>query len=229
MAKKTYSKKYKVAEEIVPGVTTIIKTSLGWGMHALIAWNVKMVKEGKDPKEAMQSAADAGTLAHTLIEIWCKAQLGQPVEGSAEEACQGYTPEQVKAAMKAVDSFHMWRENNGLTLVASEHESINKFHKYGGTIDLIFKDKLGSIHIVDLKTTNYLLPDHLIQIAAYVESYELENELAVRAGHMLRLGKGDMTVFHHTSWDREAIAVGFKAFKNLLELYHLKKRIESLC
>lgn len=227
MAKKTYNKKYMVGNEQVPGVTTVIKTSLGWGMQALIGWAVKITKEGKDHRAAMESAADAGTLAHTLVERYYNDLLGRP-NTKIGEATQGYTQDQVKSAGNALKAFMAWREGSRLSIVASELEVVNEFHKYGGSIDLVFKDDTGAIHICDVKTTNYLLPDHLIQVAAYGDAYARKYQVPVVAGHLLRFGKGDATTFHHTYWDNTALDLGMQAFLDLRNLYDLKKRIEGL-
>ena len=226
MAKKTYSKKYKVGDEVVPGVTTIIKTSLGWGMHALIAWNVKMVKEGRDPKEVMQSAADSGTLAHTLVERYCKLALDLPIEPG--DPYEGYSPDQIKNADNAFRAFIKWKEGSKLSILYAEFEAISAEEKYGGTIDIVFETQQGDIEICDIKTTNYLLPDHLIQVAAYGKAFQEQSGLTVIGGHLLRFGKGDATVFHHTAWDDTAMSIGYDAFVHLRRLYDLKKQVEGL-
>lgn len=227
MAKRTYSKKYKVGDEVVPGTTTVIKTSLGWGTQALIGWAVKITKEGGDHRKAMESAADAGTLAHALVEAYCKKALGLPVEAIDMTA---YTAEQVTAANNAFDAFIMWKEGSKLTIVASEEEFVSSSLKYGGSIDLIFQDENGRRHICDVKTTNYLLPDHLIQVAAYAYGYSEANMgYPIHAGHLLRFNKGNATTFHHTQWSTEALKLGMEAFKSLRSLYDLKKQIEGVC
>jgi hypothetical protein len=220
MAKRTYAKKYKVGEVVVPGVTTVIKTSLGWGMHALIAWSIKQVKEGKDPKQVMQEAADAGTLAHTLVENWACVQMGNDL--AVPNPTDGYSDEQIQAATNAYNSFQMWREGSKLVLKHSELEESCRSGMFGGTIDLVFQDELGSIHIADLKTTNHL------QVAAYTRMYEENHGLVVRAAHMLRFGKSNNAVFHHTSWDQGGIDVGYNSFLHLRALYDAKKIIEGL-
>jgi CRISPR/Cas system-associated exonuclease Cas4 (RecB family) len=228
MAKKTYKKKYMVDGEVVPGVTTVIKTSLGWGMGALIGWAVKVTKEGKDHRAAMESAADAGTLAHTLVENYCKALVvGEgPLQ---EDVYEGYTDEQIKSAKNAFEAFLIWKEGSKLSIVASEMEVICTLGRFGGTIDLVFVDDKNNIHICDIKTTNYLLPDHLIQVAGYGVAYEEQTGKPIVAGHLLRFNKGDATTFHHTYWSDEALAIGAEAFANLRNLYDLKKKVEGLC
>jgi hypothetical protein len=229
MAKKTYKKKYMVGDEQVPGVTTVIKTSLGWGMGALIGWAVKVTKEGKDHRNIMEDAADAGVLAHTLVERYCNDLLHKPNE-DITEALDGYSDEQVISAKNALAAFMKWREGNKLEIIHSEIEVVCKTYKYGGSIDLVFKDEEGGIHICDVKTTNYLLPDHLIQVAAYGNAYQEQYPMSkVVAAHLLRFNKGPETTFHHTYWSIGAMALGFQAFVNLRELYNLKKRVGDLC
>ena len=52
----------------VSGVTTIISQNLGWNKQQLMYWANQMGLEGKNHREVSQKAADAGTLAHALIE-----------------------------------------------------------------------------------------------------------------------------------------------------------------
>lgn len=230
MPKKTYRKKYMVGDVVVPGVTTIIKTSLGWGMNALIGWAVKVTKEGKDHRKVMQEAADAGTLAHTLCEHHAKGTLVTP------EEYDGYDEKQKQSAINAMNAFLMWLQGSKLNITQSELEVIHRGYMYGGTIDLVLKDDKGDIHICDIKTTNYMLPDHLIQLAAYAYAYEdwqtqtltQDNTGKVVAAHLLRFGKGEETVFHHTMWNRSALEYGFDAFLSLRDLFDLKPRIEGL-
>lgn len=227
MPKKTYRKKYMVGDAVVPGVTTVIKTSLGWGMNALIGWAVKVTKEGKDHRKVMQEAADAGTLAHTLCEHHAKGTLIGP------EEYDGYTDKQKESALNALKAFLAWLEGSKLTIESSEKEVVNASYMYGGTIDLVLRDEKGNVHICDIKTTNYMLPDHLIQLAAYAYAFEDEtrtqdNPPKVVAAHLLRFGKGEETVFHHTMWTRNALEYGFDAFLSLRDLFELKPKIEGM-
>ena len=57
---------------IVPGVTTIIGSHLGWNKNALIAWARKEALAGNDPNKVRDHAADIGTCAHYLIECYFK-------------------------------------------------------------------------------------------------------------------------------------------------------------
>lgn len=227
MAKKKYAKKYMVGKEVVPGVTTIIKGNLGWGTGALIGWAVKVTKEGKDHRTVMQDAADAGTLAHSMVEQYVRKLLNQPFEEFIEE---GYSKEQIAAASNAFEAFIMWLEGSKLVIVAAEEEVISAEKRYGGTIDLRLKDEFGRVHIADVKTTNYLLPDHLIQVAAYSYAHQEQNPNdVIHAGHLLRFSKGMATTFHHTQWSIDALRLGMKAFTNLRELHDIKKEIEGAC
>jgi hypothetical protein len=226
MGKITYKKKYMVLGVQVPGVTTVIKTSLGWGMNALIGWAVKVTKEGKNHREEMQSAADAGTLAHAMVEAYCKGitheEQAEPIDFVS------YTDEQQKSAANAYNAFLAWVKDSKLTIVSSETEVVHSSKMYGGTIDIVLQDQQGCLHVCDIKTTNYLLPDHLIQIAAYADALEQIRSEKVVAGHLLRFNKGDATAFHHSFWSADAMSYGVQAFDSLLNLYNLKKKIEGL-
>jgi hypothetical protein len=226
MAKKGYTKKYMVDGKKVPGTTTVIGASLGWGKDALIAWAVNLTREGKDHREEMQSAADSGTLAHSMVEQNCRYELNQEVEPIDMFA---YSPEEVDAAKNAFDAFQAWREGNKLKVISAEKEVVSKSLLYGGSIDLLFEDENGRVHVADMKTTNHLFPSHLIQVAAYAYALNEQDGVAIAAGHVLRFNKGKHTTFHHTRWSTEGLQEGMKAFKNLRELYDLKKVLEGMC
>src|SRR5215813_3071514 len=59
---------YRIDGVRVPGVTTVISTSLGWNKGALMHWAWSEGKEGRNYRDTQQSAADAGTLAHAMVE-----------------------------------------------------------------------------------------------------------------------------------------------------------------
>ena len=81
---------YKIDGEKVPGVTTItgrFKESGG-----LIYWAWQQGKDGKDFRDTKQKAADAGRVAHGMIEAdW----TGKPCDTST------YDPEIIKKAEHA--------------------------------------------------------------------------------------------------------------------------------
>jgi hypothetical protein len=89
---------YKNAKgEIIPGNTTVISQNLGWSKGGLMYWAWQQGRDGKDFRQARDEAADAGTLAHEMIERDIK-DLAPPdtskylpeIVGKAESAFLNY-------------------------------------------------------------------------------------------------------------------------------------------
>ena len=60
---------YKNAKGVrIPGNTTVINGNLGWSKNGLMYWAWEQGRNGKDFRQSRDDAADAGTLAHALIE-----------------------------------------------------------------------------------------------------------------------------------------------------------------
>jgi hypothetical protein len=56
------------AGELIPGNTTVIGSNLGWNKQPLMYWAWAEGRDGTNFRESRESAADAGTLAHAMIE-----------------------------------------------------------------------------------------------------------------------------------------------------------------
>ena len=80
----------------VPGVTSILSTI---AKPALYRWNNSLGLRGIDTSEYLNHVADAGTLAHSMIQ----SQLI-----GAEQDTSGYTQDQIGMAENALASFRAW-------------------------------------------------------------------------------------------------------------------------
>lgn len=224
------TKKYKVEGKRVPGVTTVIKTSLGWGKEGLLHWAWEQGMEGLDFREEREKAAGAGTIAHAMCEAdikgWPLPLL--PFEADAQER------ENWLKAETAFRAYRDWVELSKLRLIVSEASFVSPKVRCGGTIDAV-ADFDGRTELIDFKTSKGLYPDHLIQVAAYRELWEhgepFETELTegrspIHGVHILRFSKeGD---FHHHHWPVARMEKPWRAFELLRELYDLKKAIEGM-
>ena len=196
----------------VPGTTTIISSNLGWNTQPLLYWAWQQGKDGKDFRETSKAAADAGTIAHSMIE----ADLhGKEFKSDA--------PKEILS--KAETSFLAYLEFKdvvGISPVATELSLVSEEWKFGGTIDVAMIKKVPAI--LDLKTSSGVYPEHRIQVSAYGKLYNEHNpENPIQAYYILQLGKEDGS-FHYHYWPE--LENEWEAFKCLLILHGLKKKIK---
>jgi hypothetical protein len=145
---------YFIDKQRVPGVTTIISRFKESG--ALIHWAWQQGKDGKDFRETRDAAADAGTLAHDMVEA---DYFGVELDLSS------YKPDTVTAARGAFAAYLEWKAQTKLEVCESEVSLLSKVHQFGGTLDcLLIQNKRC---LADVKTSGAVYSDHLLQLAAY--------------------------------------------------------------
>ena len=201
----------------VPGTTTITgryKDSAG-----LIHWAWDLGMNGVDYRAARDQAADAGTLAHDMIEARICGRDPFAVEGD---------PEQFEKARQAYDSFEEWFAGTRIKIVATEMPLVSEIHRFGGTPDGLGEEVSGAFCLLDWKSSNKIYPEYLLQLAAYRQLVE-ENGICgcIERFHLLRVGK-EFCDFHHHSWPREALDPAWRAFGLMRDLYDLDKRLKSI-
>lgn len=204
---------------LVPGVTTVISTSLGWGQGALMWWAWSQGKEGKNFRDSADKAAEAGTIAHKMAENDIKgipqATFPAPDATIAEQATAAY------------QGYLDWKRMTRLELVGSEISLVSDMYAFGGTLDGIGLID-GKHALIDFKTSNGTYASHIIQLAAYKNLWEAKNGRLLDGGiHLLRFGK-DGGDFHHSHYPRERMDKPWQAFLLLRALYDLKKPVEKM-
>ena len=199
----------------VPGVTTVISTSLGWNRQALMWWAWNEGKEGRNYKVTKDAAAEAGTLAHSMIEVHLKN--GHPWAPPAN-----VDPAVLAKAQTAFGAFLEFETAVGLKVLETETAYVSETHHFGGCIDIAsIKNKRA---IVDIKTSKDIYPDHKIQLAAYGRLWnEHHPDEPIEAYYILQLGKEDGSFAYHfyPNLDLE-----WECFTHLLALYWLKKKVD---
>jgi hypothetical protein len=199
----------------VPGTTTVIgryKDS-----QALIAWANRIGLEGIPYAQALQKAADAGTLAHLMVE--------HDIRGLPEPDTSAYPPEVVDKAASSFIAYLDWKKLTKVTPHKTELSLTSQEWLFGGTIDAVQID--GSVALLDWKTSNGIYADHLIQVGgAYALLWE-ENfpEQPINGGiHLLRFSKteGDMT---HHRWTN--LSVAKEAFKLMRASYEIDRILKT--
>jgi len=204
---------YFVDEVRVPSVTTITGRFKASG--ALMHWAWKCGKDGKDYREERDSAASAGTLAHSMVEGWIR---GEPI------VCKHEDPEVTARALKSFEAFLEWADQSSLKITHTEVPLVSKKYMFGGTLDgILIKGKRA---IGDWKTSNGIYPDYLVQIAAYKGLWE-ENfpDDPIDGGlHLIRFDKtyGDFT---HRWWPE--LNTAWDSFLLERQLYENEKELKK--
>lgn len=199
--------------EIVPGVTTIISNQLAWNKNALIAWARREALAGKDPDKIRDEAAESGTCAHYLIECHIKGK---------EPDLEDFTQAQIDKGENGFLAFLDWEKENKLDYKAIEFGVVSEKYRYGGTIDMI-ASKNGDLWLLDLKTSKGVYAEHKVQVAAYKNAYEEQEQKEINECHIIQLSKDDGSFQHH-KLSKEQIWDGWDAFKYCRALYDLQRR-----
>lgn len=200
------------AGQKVPGVTTIIGSSLGWKAPGLMWWAWKLGTEGKDLRKEREKAADAGSIAHACAEADITGQPQPPV------------PEEFRAKVAgAFAAYRAWREQSRLELVASEVPLVSESLKYGGCLDAV--GVLGGVTaLVDFKSSKELYGDHVVQVAAYSDLWDENHpDLTIQAWHVLRWNEDG--AFTHHSLSASQIESGRRVFRAALIIYQERKAV----
>lgn len=224
---KEHQKYITSSGEEVPGGSTICK--IGDDPSALIHWAWKLGVEGKDYKQERDRAADIGTIAHAM----CEAYLNNFVID-----LEDYEQEKIDKALLCYQKFVDWWESEGLEVVATETQLVSKHYKYGGTIDLIAKDKSGKLCLIDLKTSKRISDSYIRQIAGYTELWNYNQEMEqyeamvekcwdyknqISRWAIVRIGKQDDGDFEVVWYDEARIKPACKTFIAQLNLYWAMK------
>ena len=206
MAHKKY---YNTTGDVVPSVTTVISNNLGWNKQMLIAWSKKMaLNEGRDSDEVKDQAAALGTITHYLIE--CK------IKNTIPDISQ-YKKEDLIIARNGYLGFCDWEafwkpaeyKHNEVSLVSNQYN-------YGGTIDII-ASKDNKLHILDIKTSNHIHPEMVIQLAAYKQMFEENFNDKIDSCCIIKLSK-DKQQYNFFPMTDEQVSAGWDVFKSLLEV-----------
>lgn len=195
----------------IPSVTTIISKFKESG--GLIHWAWQLGTEGKDYREVRDKAADAGTMAHDLVEKWIKKEP-LVIEGD---------PLVVDKANNAFQIFLEWANQSKLEVTDTEVRLVSEKHRFGGTLDAMLVN--GKRSLGDWKTSNKVYSEYLYQIAAYGILWE-ENfpDKPIEGGyHLMRFAKEHPDFAHYYWGELERAKEGFLYMR---KLYDIKSELE---
>lgn len=211
------------AGEVVPSVTTIIGRFKDSG--GLIYWAFKEgcaqgQEKAKDPTLHFDlyraKAAEAGTMAHDLVEAHIKGTDLPTLEGSKDT---------IDKANRSFDAFLKWQGMTKIDVRHTEVPLVSERHKFGGRIDAVGMIG-GELVLLDWKTSNSVYADYTLQLAAYQILWEetYPDHPLVGGAHLLRFAKeeGDFSHHHFPKLEKEAVA-----FLKMRELFDLVKAAEK--
>jgi hypothetical protein len=214
-------KGYYVGDQKVPGVTTLIGRFKDSG--PLMFWAFEQGKAAQRGEIAnlydkRDSAAEAGTLAHSLVEAHIHnlplPDLSTHAPEIASQATQGY------------ENYLRWKDDNKIEILYQEMELTSAKHLYGGCPDAIGRDSRGQLCILDWKTSNGVYLDYLLQIAAYNNLWiEAHPDQPLTGGfHLLRFSKEHADFAHHYWSELDEAWEMFLLFRRAYDLDKLLKR-----
>jgi hypothetical protein len=211
--------KYELNGVRVPGTTTIISASLGWNKGALMWWAHQEGLAGRDYRETQKDAADAGTLAHAMVEAY--------IHGTPMDVPPTTDRDQARLAKLAYDAFREWFDHSRIDLVETEMPLVSREHRFGGTPDAVGRIK-GQLCLLDWKTSKGIYAEYLIQLAAYEHLWNVNRGEQITGGiHCCRFDKASGGFAHHF-WPSEALRPAWKAFLALRDLYDLQREMKAL-
>lgn len=211
---------YQIDGQKVPGVTTITGRFKDSG--ALIAWAYNQGKEGKDFRETRDSAADAGTCVHEMVEAdW----HGKAIDRSA------YKPDVLAKADHAFLGYLEWKRQTNLSVIKPELSLVSRKHRFGGCLDAVMVG--ANLCLGDWKSSNGIYPDMLIQVAGgyallWEEHFPAEPLHGIQIIRFSKPKEADDPIsFHHHYYSAEIIPFCQRQFLLWRESYDLDKRIKS--
>ncbi len=172
-----------------------------------------------DYRTKRDTAADAGTCAHDMMECHIK---GRAFDSSH------YPLEVVVRAQPAFEAFLQWAKQSKFEISETEVQLTSRKYLFGGTRDAILID--GKRSLGDWKTSNAIYPEYLLQLGAYGILDEEAGNTIEGGYHLLRFSKqekpDDPVQFSHHYWSQ--LDKAKKAFLLMRELYDLMSEIKKL-
>ncbi|MCK9370084.1 PD-(D/E)XK nuclease family protein [Candidatus Dojkabacteria bacterium] len=216
---KAHQSYYSSSGEKLPSVTGILSANLGWNTQVLVAWARREALLGNDPDLIRDSAANIGSLIHTLVE---HNLLGKVCDVTT------YSPAELAIAEVAMQAFHKWKTENQPEVIAVELQMVSDEYRFGGTVDLVCNINNRPV-LVDWKSGS-IYQEHLIQGGAltrlvweqYPDVFDWNNPLTWPDYHAIGLDKKTGNLLEHI-YTGETILKAWEAFEHLLALHNLKK------
>ena len=146
--------------DLYVSVSTILK---GEGKDFLVGWALKTFGPQEDPlrayKHYMDTVSDLGSRIHAYVE---KDLKGETIDGNSIREDE----------LPAISSFHKWKNEHTIELIASERIVSSPRYRIAGTVDLVCRID-GKLFVADWKTGG-VYASAFTQMAAYKSFLEEE-------------------------------------------------------
>ncbi len=169
-------------------------------LHALIANAHRDVKD---------ESADIGTAVHDWIEQYVVYPDHTPLPQNPD-------------ARPACEAFIDWWADAGYTIEATERIVVDTRARYAGRFDLIVRDRRGLLYVLDIKTSNSVYLEHVLQCAAYATALRQETGESVAGTLVVWCHKDGRPVRTVARTPRQYRA-DFRVFAALLGVYEHRK------
>ena len=202
----------------VPGVTTIIGRFKETG--GLLYWACeqgKAIERGEISTlyDKRDEAAEAGTLAHAMVEAY--------INHTTLDVSK-YPSDVVAQATQALEMYLTWENTTKLKIIEQEMELVSETYKFGGCPDAIGEID-GVLTLVDWKTSNGVYVDMVIQLAAYKQLWQENNpDRPLKGFHLCRFSKDHADFTHHYWLELDDAWRQFVLFR---EAYDIDKRLKK--
>lgn len=225
-----YKHEYTYNGKKVYGVTSVLQVI---SKPALLFWSANMaadyfrdnIKPGISYDEIqLESIWKAAKKAHTLKKEEA-GSIGHLVHNWVDQYCKGEQPAMPinEKAQGGIARFLQWVKEHNVKFLSNEQPCFSRKYNYAGTIDGICQID-GKLYIFDLKTSNGIWDEYLIQVAAYknarIEEYPQEKYDG--GCIILRVGKEDGDLEFLPFQDEDC---HLNAFLSALQL---KKSLDSI-
>lgn len=202
--------------EEVPGATTVIGVM---DKPALLNWAYNCGVKGQDFRKVKENAASIGTLAHFMAECFLKGKKPDLSSFSADE---------ITRATVSFQKFLDWWKEEEMTLVHSELQLVSNSLGYGGTLDIMARDRKSRLCLVDIKTSKGIyLKEMGSQVAAYdhlyTENLDIKDGQSAERWMIVRIGKESAGDFEVRALNRHDIEAHWRIFAACLDLYNAIK------
>lgn len=195
----------------LPSVTTILGIL---NKPALLKWAWQCGIDDIDYLKARDSAADAGTLAHSMILAHLKGEKSDTTE---------YSKEIIDLAENSFLSYLEWERGKKLEPVLIETPLVSECG-YGGTMD--FYGKVDDVlTLVDFKTGKGIYDEYIIQVSAYDRLLTDNQYPPAKSWRILRIGR-DANDNYEEKVIKD-IAPAWAIFQHCLSIYRLQKEMKG--
>ena len=189
---------YKVGGKKVPSVTGITKKGLikegltNWRVTFPLGYAKREINSLVNNNVALdrmslekifgdaEEAGSVGSVVHGLVEDYLK---NKEIPNQAD-----------KRVVNCWNLFLAWWESQEYEPLYIEKKLYSEKYHYAGTLDLVVKDKKEKLVLIDIKTSNQVSFDYLLQLNAYKVAFEEETGKKISKALVVRLPKSDKRI-----------------------------------